>query len=192
VDIDVSRLPQLNMDLAGWNDRHRASAPDFTPDSLLVSTALNLPPGRALDLACGAGRNALWLAECGWSVTAVDGSPVAIDILRGEAARRNLAIDSRIADLERGEYTIEPRSWDLITMCRYLQRDLFEIAKSGVVPGGLVIAIVLVVDRERTKYRLNPGELLHYFEGWAILQSYEAAASEHGPLAGIAARRPNP
>ncbi|HWZ32216.1 MAG TPA: methyltransferase domain-containing protein [Bryobacteraceae bacterium] len=180
------------MDLAGWNDRHRTSVPNFTPDSLLVSAAQNLPPGRALDLACGAGRNALWLAERGWGVTAVDGSPAAIDILRGEAARRNLTVDSRIADLERGEYTIEPRSWDLVAMCRYLQRDLLETAKSGVVPGGLVIAIVLVVDRERTKYRLNPGELLHYFEGWEILQFNEATASEHGPLAEIVARRPNP
>ena len=165
-----------SMDLNGWNERHLNSLPDLPPELLVVNTACDLQPGRALDLACGTGRNAVWLVERGWKVTAVDGSPVAIDMLR----KRDPKIDARVADLERGEFIIEPESWELIVICRYLQRDLFEPAKCGVVPGGVMVAIV----RLQGRYGLNPGELVRYFDGWEILHSRE------GPLAEIVARRP--
>jgi tellurite methyltransferase len=164
------------VDLSGWNERHRASAGHLEPEPLVVSSVRELAPGRALDLACGTGRNALWLAEHGWKVTAVDGSPVAIEMLR----QRGENIDARIADLERGEYMIEPESWELILMCRYLQRDLFEPSKNGVVPGGVIIAVV----RLEGQYRVNPGELAGYFEGFEILHSRESSMAE------IVARRP--
>src|SRR5579872_4299639 len=108
------------MDLADWEQRYRAqeetSAP--SPSSVLVEAASSLAPGRALDLACGTGRNALWLAEHGWSVTAVDGSPAAIDILHQRAAA--LPIATQIADLEDPSFTIEPASYNLIAICYYL------------------------------------------------------------------------
>src|SRR5580700_8036835 len=100
------------MDLHGWDERYREHPGDERPTPLLARTAGDLVPGRALDLACGAGRNALWLASLGWHVTAVDGSNVAIEIL----SARNPAIDARVADLEKHQYVIEPDSWDLIVM----------------------------------------------------------------------------
>src|SRR5450759_898595 len=106
------------MDLQGWNERYRMSEADDAPTPLLVETAGRLRPGKALDLACGSGRNALWLAQNGWTVTAVDGAPAALEILRRNAAAQKLAIDARLADLERGDYKIEP-AWDLIAMCYY-------------------------------------------------------------------------
>jgi tellurite methyltransferase len=189
------------MDLRGWDERYRAlQGTEFreqcvTP--LLAQTVSNggvgeLAPGRALDLACGAGRNALWLASRGWQVTAVDGSGVAIDLLK----TCNPTIDARVADLEKHEYVIQPDSWDLIAILYYLQRDLFEPAKRGVVPGGFVIATAHIpepADPKMTPFRVAPGELAVYFHEFEILHHYEGPS--HDPahqrwVAEIVARRP--
>jgi len=88
------------MDLAGWEQRYRAQegTAESSPHSLVVEAASSLPPGRALDLACGAGRNASWLAQHHWNVTAVDGSPTALEILRNRCS--GLPIATELADLE--------------------------------------------------------------------------------------------
>jgi tellurite methyltransferase len=180
------------MDLAGWNERFRLQkevAPAPTP--LLVQTAEHLQHGRALDLACGAGGNALWLAEHGWAVTAVDGSTAAIDVLRRHAAERVLSVDTRVADLEKGEYYIEPSSWDLIVISYYLQRDLFERALKGLIPGGVLMAIVLMGEHGE-EHRLKPGELITYFDGCEILHSHEGSPTgqgHHRSVAEIVVRR---
>ena len=181
------------MDIQGWNDRFRSERCEPPPTPLMVETAVRLKAGRALDLACGTGRNALWLAAHGWRVTAVDGSSAAIGILRNRAA--GLPVKAFIADLEAGEYQIEESAWDLIAICYYLQRDLFEPAKRGVVPGGLLIAIVHITEpgEEPTQHRLRPGELRNYFRGWEILHFREGRPndSEHRRAsAEIVARRP--
>ena len=165
------------MDLEGWDERYRTTAVDPEPTPLLVETASSLPPGKALDLACGAGRNSLWLAAHGWSVTAVDGSQAAIEILRRSAAP---SIDARVANLELGEYTIEPEAWDLIVICRYLQRDLFEPARRGVKPGGILLAIVNLAGAgaRPTPTRAAPGELVSFFQDWEILHYREEAVAE--------------
>ena len=181
------------MNLPDWDQRHRSAAPDLAPTPLLVQIAGSLKPARALDLACGTGRNALWLAERGWSVTAVDGSPVAIEILRRAAKQRGLTVDALVADLEKQEYVIEPSSWELIAICCYLQRDLFEPVKRGLVPGGLVVAIALLIEpgHEDSSFRLKPGELRRYFEGWEILHDREVRDTSHHTVAEVVARRPN-
>jgi len=166
------------MDVAGMNDA--------APVPLLVETVRGMKPGRALDLACGAGRNAIWLAEHGWSVTAVDGSAAAIELLR----QRGPHIDAHTVDLEKGEYTIEPARWDLIVISYYLQRDLFEPAKRGVVPGGLLLAIVLLGEG---RFSAAPGELRGYFSDWEILHDREGDpgdSPQHRAVAEIVARRP--
>jgi|SRR5882672_9102798 len=142
------------MEIRDWNDRYRlrerpAEDLDAAPTPLVVATAAKLIPGKALDLACGTGRNALWLAEHGWEVTAVDAAPAAIDILRTRAKERGLKINAVVADLEKGEFEIEPSRWDLVAMCYYLQRNLFEPAKRGVVPGGILISIVHIAEPEK-------------------------------------------
>ncbi len=166
------------MDLRGWDERYRSQEEWSTPTPLVVETARHLNPGRALDLACGTGRNALWLASRGWSVTAVDGSPVAIEKLRASGGA--LPIDVRVVDLEQSEFAIGDGSWDLILMCFYLQRDLFEPVKRGVAVGGVVIAIVHIAEAGEPlgRYRLLPGELAGYFEGWEILHSHEGVPGD--------------
>jgi tellurite methyltransferase len=188
------------MDIKLWEARYRLRERekedfDATPAGLLVETVKHVPPGRALDLACGTGRNALWLAEHGWAVTAVDGSQAAIDVLQQRASGRGLSIETRVADLEAGQYSIEPSTWDLVAICYYLQRDLLEPAKSGLVPGGLVLTIVHIAEpgEEPTNTRLRPGELAGFFPGWGVLHSYEGKPRDsvhQRSVAEIAAWRP--
>ncbi len=179
------------MDLRRWDERYRSQSEIGPPTPLVTEIAGGLKSGKALDLACGAGRNTLWLAEHGWKVTAVDGSRAAIGLLTA----RNPEIDARVANLEKHEYTIEPNSWDLIAICYYLQRDLFEQAKRGVMPGGVIIAIVHIPGPGEglTPFRLAPGELAAYFRDFEVLHSYEGPPRDpvhHNRVAQIAARRP--
>ncbi len=198
------------MEITSWDERYRSgrrAAEDLNapPTPLLVHTVSNLAlkrpsapanaPLRALDLACGTGRNALWLAEHGWTVTAVDAAPSAIAILKDRATQRSLTIDTRVADLTRSEFPIAPAAWDLIAMCYYLQRDLFEPAKQGIAPGGLLLAIVHVTEpgEEPTAHRLCPGELAGYLAGWEIIHYYEGKPDDPAhqrSVAEIVARRP--
>jgi SAM-dependent methyltransferase len=188
------------MEIPGWNERYRTgdrSQEDLAPapNPLLADTAEKLSPGTALDLACGAGRNSIWLAERGWRVTAVDGAETALDLLHKRAAQHGITIETHIADLEKDEFRIAPDSWDLIVMCFYLQKSLFEPCKRGVKAGGIVFAIVHISEpgEEPTAHRLRPGELKTCFEDFEILHYREGPPDDpaHKRLcAEIVARRP--
>lgn len=185
------------MDIAGWNERYRQSSGQAAgpPTALVVQTARALTPGTVLDLACGTGRNALWLSEQGWRVTAVDGAEQAVALLRDEAAARGLTVDAIVADIETGEFPIAPAAWDFIVIAYYLQRDLFEMAKAGVRTGGVVLVIVHITEpgEEPTAHRLRPGELPEYFAGWEILHECHGRPQdkEHRrSVAEIVARKP--
>jgi tellurite methyltransferase len=153
-------------------DRHYSEAEnlDLTPAPLLVEVADMLPPGRALDLACGAGRNAIHLVGLGWRVTAVDASPAAIRFLRRKAPQ----VDARIANLETGEFAIEPGAYDLICDFFYLQRDLFPAIRNGVRPGGTFAGAIHLAGGARHSFVMQPGELRNEFAGWKILFYSEA------------------
>jgi len=169
------------LSLEQWNERYRAGEQLFEAPVPLVVKFAGPAPGRALDLAGGSGRNALYLAELGWRVTGVDGSPVAVDVLRARARERGLDIDIHIADLERGEFEIPSGNYDLILDCYYLQRDLIPKMQAAVRPGGMVISIVHLADadqRDGTPKRAYPGELRNYFEGWTILHYREGQPEE--------------
>ena len=89
------------MDRGDWNERYSGSELLWTatPNRFLVAEASGLEPGRALDLACGEGRNAVWLVERGWQVTGVDFSDVAIEKARELAAARGVEGEWLAADL---------------------------------------------------------------------------------------------
>jgi SAM-dependent methyltransferase len=188
------------MEINGWNERYRSrerAAEDLNaePTPLLVATASNLVPGKALDLASGTGRNSLWLAEHGWNVTAVDAASAAIEILQTRANERSLEINAIVADLEKEEFEIEPSHWDFIAICYYLQRNLFEPAKRGIVPGGLLLCIVHITEpgEDESPFRLRPGGLEKHFDGWEILHYHEGKvddAAHRRAVAEIAARKP--
>jgi tellurite methyltransferase len=187
------------MDIRGWDERYRQKGHacehfEAAPTELVRNVARQLRPGSALDLACGTGRNALWLRREGWRVTAVDGSSIAIEALRTEAQRQHLVLQADVADLQAG-YRIEEASWDLIVIAYYLQRDLFEPAKRGIVPGGVLVAIVHTAEpgEEPTESRLRAGELKRYFAGWDIMREYEGQPNDSTHkrrVAEIVAQRP--
>jgi len=164
---------------------------DLTPSPLLVEVADRTPPGRALDLACGAGRNALYLAQLGWQVVAIDSSASAVRMVRERAAAAAVSIEVRVADLEAaGEFVIEPSAYDLICDFFYLQRDLFAAIREGVRPGGLVAAEIHLRDEKPHRFVLDPGALRREFDGWKILYYSEAVrAGQTRPSAAILARK---
>jgi SAM-dependent methyltransferase len=192
------------MNEAEWNEHYRARALRLEderqkPDQLVASITTAWPDSgrkRALDLACGAGTNALWLAGTGWDVTAVDRSTTAIELVRGIAQERGLSLNTFIADLEAHAFTVQPGTWDLILMCRYLQRDLWEPALEGLAPGGVLIVIALMDDPDAAaprRFRVQTRELTEYFrnaENCQILYQYERAATPERPaMTEIAVRR---
>jgi SAM-dependent methyltransferase len=165
------------MRLDEWNARY-ASREEIAsePAALLVQAASQMPPGRALDLACGAGRNALWLASRGWEVTAIDGAEEAIRLVR----EHDPAIDARVLDLEADAPLPFPdESFDLVAILYYLHRPLFAEAKRIVKRRGVVVCAV----KMRGTYRVKPGELAQHFEELEVLRSSE------GEIAELVARR---
>ncbi|MGH9629846.1 MAG: methyltransferase domain-containing protein [Bryobacteraceae bacterium] len=178
------------MPISKWEERYRAGEGlDKPSEPLLVSLVEQLKPGRALDLACGAGRNALHLARAGWRVTAVDSSRAAMSLPERSAQELGLQVDTRVADLESGEFELEQSGFDLICNFLYLQRNLFPQIRAAVKPGGHVIAIVAMFDDDpdvrpmNPEFLLNPGELAGFFDGWEIIHSREGK-----PLGGTGRR----
>src|SRR5262245_5324790 len=129
-----------------WNRRHGEAGQLFgvDPNRFLVAEVDGLPPGRALDLACGAGRNAVWLAERGWTVTAVDFSDVAIATARLLAAERGVEIEWLVADL--GEWQPPARAFDLVVVL-YLhlpgeeRGQIMRSAAGAVASGGTLLVV---------------------------------------------------
>jgi tellurite methyltransferase len=184
------------MDLAGWEEKYRSDARgrEDAPTKLVVEIAETLVPGTAIDLACGAGRHALYLAERGWTVTAVDGSEKAIELVQLRSAARGLQVHTKVADLTAPAFTMPSASFDLIVIAYYLQRDLFARIKDAVRPGGVVVAIAHTPEpgEEWSEKRAAPGELRRFFNDWELLWSYEGPSRDPAhrrPVAEIAARR---
>ncbi|HTU95619.1 MAG TPA: methyltransferase domain-containing protein, partial [Solirubrobacteraceae bacterium] len=127
-----------------WNHRYRQrgiAAFTHGPSSWLAEQCdlLTGPPGRrALDIACGDGRNAGYLAaQFGFEVDAVDVSDVAVEALRAAAAERGIAVNVAWRDLEASGLPAGP--YDLIVQIHYLQRDLFGPIAEALGPGGLLV-----------------------------------------------------
>ena len=179
------------MKLKEWDQRYRSGEAAFdTPVPLVAQIAANLPPGSALDVACGAGRNAIYLAQLGWQVRAVDGSPTALEKLRQRAGA--LPVATALIDLEREAFPIPANTYDLIVDSYFLQRNLFPAMMRGLRPGGVLIAIVHLGDQALPR-RVVTGELRSIFEGWQVLHYYEGEPGEschRQPVAEIAARKP--
>ena len=134
------------MDSEGWDRRYAERELVWTsaPNRFLVAEAATLPPGRALDVACGEGRNAVWLAERGWEVTGVDFSEVGLEKARGLAELRGVQAEWVAADLL--EYTPEPLAFDLVLVF-YLQvasaqrRSIVRTVAEAVAPGGVFLLV---------------------------------------------------
>jgi SAM-dependent methyltransferase len=129
------------------------------------------PPGTALDVACGSGRNLSWLAEAGWQVTGVDRDTAATAPLRDRAE----IVD---ADIENNPWPLDGRQFDLVLVANYLWRPLFDTIKSAVKPGGWLIWETFADGQQtigrpaRADFLLQRGELLRACGDWRIV-AYE-------------------
>jgi len=146
------------MDAQHWNDRYRTA--DYVwkadPNIFLVDETAGIAAGRAVDLACGEGRNAVWLAERGWTATGVDFSEVGLDKARRLATERGVDVEWVCADAT----TWEPPDdrYDLVAVF-YLQlpadqrRRAMSVAGRALAPGGTL----LVVAHDSTNLALGTG-----------------------------------
>jgi len=129
-----------------WNKRYEGTELVWTvrPNRFLVENVEGMKPGRALDLACGEGRHAVWLAGLFWEVRAVDWSDVAIAKGRELAERHAVMVEWVVADLR--TYVPEPESADLV-LAFYLQlaaaerTPILRNAASAVAPGGTFLLV---------------------------------------------------
>ena len=134
------------MDSAGWDRRYEGRELVWTaePNRFLVAEAEALAPGRAIDLACGEGRNAIWLAERGWQAVGADFSEVGLQKARELAHRRGVNVEWVAADLL--DYRPDPRAFDLVLVF-YLQvpaaerRPILQAAAEAVAPGGTFLLV---------------------------------------------------
>jgi SAM-dependent methyltransferase len=173
--------------MADWDTRYRSGEhATKEPSPLLIKAITDLIPGCALDIACGIGRHAIYLAQHGWRVTAVDSSRVGIEILQQHATKAGLSIDAQVADLEAGKFQIQPATYDLICDFYYLQRDLFLSIRAGVKPGGAFVAAIHLNDGNPHAKPHNPtfllelGELKTLFSDWEITYYHEGPSDEGG------------
>lgn len=171
-------------DLRKWDERYREGsyAERRHPTALLARYLRELRRGSALDVACGAGRNALALAKAGFDVDAVDISTVALERLRNDARTEGLSVRTFEADLEYGlPELLELRDcYDLILMVRYVNQPVIPALIDRLAEGGVLFCEQHlrtdqdVIGPRNPAYRLEPQTLLdaahglrvqHYFEG---------------------------
>lgn len=178
-----------------WDEKYRAGYGTWgVPEPILMEAIANLPPDIALDLACGSGRNAVYLATHGWTVTALDSSQVAIDMLPG-------SLEARCIDLESEDFRITPEAYGLICDCYYLHRPLFPQIRAGLKSGGLIVAVIPMYDDDpavtpmNPDYLCEPGELKSLFADWDIRHSREGKPNRNASgrrVAELIACKPRP
>lgn len=138
----------------------------------------------ALDLACGAGRNALYLAGRGFEVDAMDISTVALARAEARAAEMGVRVNWMPVDLD--EATIDPERYDLVIIARYVNRGLTEALTASLREGGyLVYEQHLVTDRDvggprNPAFCVQPNELLRMFSSLRVLEYREGIVTDPG------------
>jgi tellurite methyltransferase len=183
----------LKADREKWDSRYAEEAGSFpAPDEFLIAHESLLKHGRALDLACGRGGNAIFLAERGYSVDAVDISFQALNPLHAEAVRRKLDIHCVVADLDR--YFIPNDVYDLVIVFYYFSKPLMRNIKGALKERGLIFYSTFNDRHTSVRPEFNPAylvsaeRLLSYFDDFDLLV-YEPAAGEHRNVSRLIARK---
>lgn len=159
-----------------WDERYRTGA--YTdrkhPTALLAEWVSQLTRGRALDVACGAGRNSLYLAENGWRVDALDISPVGLERARQNAAAQGVEVRWIQADLEDDPGAVLPTGpYDLIVLARYVNPAVYRPLVERLTCDGILLCEQHIVSSDdvigpkNPAYRLRHNELLRSVAGEA-------------------------
>ena len=190
-----------SQDRIKWNARYGDSGGiRREPSPFVVSLDHALPvQGRALDLAGGSGRHAIWLARRGLDVTVVDISDEGLALAAAGAREAGVALHTVAADLE--EEPLPAGPWHVILDFHFLQRSLFPQIVSGLAPGGILVFVQPTLtnlqrhEQPGADYLLENGELprllaeldieiLDYEEGWTGEGRHEARLVARRPLSG--------
>jgi tellurite methyltransferase len=154
----------MQKDRIKWNEKHRKMRFSAEPSLIVKKYCQTAPAGKALDIAAGNGKNAVFLANHGFDVEAVDISDRALTRLSG----RHPDVSPICADLD--VFDIPPSRYSLIINVRYLNRRLFPYIQEGLIPGGLLIFETYLDPPPGSDsgvfcrdYLLRSNELLHAF-----------------------------
>jgi 2-polyprenyl-3-methyl-5-hydroxy-6-metoxy-1,4-benzoquinol methylase len=184
----------MKADQMRWNERFKAKgfALGKEPNPFLKRHLRFLPVGKALDIAAGEGRNAVFLAQHGFEVDAVDLSEQGLKKARILAKEAGVNIHTILSDLD--DYRIEKERYDLIDNFYFLKRSLIPGMKKGLKKGGMVIFETYILEHRdlgtggprQAKYFLKPNELLRLFRDFRILIYREGIFKEGGRRKAIA------
>ncbi len=169
-----------------WDQRYREGA--YTdrsyPSDLLKQRAAFVSNGRALDLACGAGRNAIYLAELGFEVDAIDVSLVGLEIAESKAKEQGLSINWLNEDLL-ADWSVPHQQYGLILMFRFVSLEVLVKLPQLLARGGeLIIEEHLqwsggnVIGPSSERFRVAPGDLLRACKELDVLFHYEGLVKE--------------
>jgi tellurite methyltransferase len=202
---DVAHLDGPLAALPGGLDDHGIAARLWRParflaevlPTVLAARPEGSGPGRtALDVACGAGRDAVYLATHGFTVEGRDHAPEALERARSLAAHEGVPLRTVVCNLERSGLPPPERRFDLVVCFRFLHRPLFPWMEQAVAPGGWLVYETYRLGQERfgrpkrAHFLLRDGELAAAFPDLVTVR-YEEPSPPGGPLtARILARRP--
>lgn len=185
---------KLKLDQKRWDERFKGKEFAFGIEAnpFLKRQIALLPKGKALDIATGEGRNAVFLAQHGFDVDAIDISEMGLKKARRLARVKGVRIRTFLADLD--NFQIGKERYDLIANFYFLKRNLIPKVKRGLKKGGRVIFETYTIEHRALgaegpkdpKYFLKPNELLKLFKGFLILFYREGIFKEGGKRKAIA------
>jgi len=184
-------------DRVRWNHRFSKPGfvPDWAPDLGLVSNLADLPAGRVLDLACGVGANALFLAKRGFQVQVVDISDVALERLRRAASAEGVLQHIELQLSSVADFELSEESYEVVICTRFLDRSLCPKIAAALTPGGVLFyqsfrkAHLDTHPEFNPEYCLEDGELPRLFPSLVGLKYNETNDAE-GCFASLLAQRP--
>jgi tellurite methyltransferase len=203
----AAELEALGYSDARWLDAPLAALPGghgdrgpaarlWRPAPFLEELLPSLPRGRAIDVAAGSGRNAVFLALHGYVAEAWDHDDGALERAAALARRHGVAIEPVVADLERRRPPLPADAYDLVVVFRFLHRPLFPDLERALRPGGALVYETYRDGQERygrpkqRRFLLRAGELSSAFPGLSV-ERYEEPEPEGGPItARLLARKP--
>ena len=167
-----------------WQRRYAEDGhkPRTHPTPLLEEWLPRFPRGRALDLACGAGRNALRLAQAGYQVDAMDISIAALK--RGAARAADFGVEVNWIDVDLDTAELSPNSYDLVVVARYVNRHLTDALTGSLRHGGYLLYEQHLLSEQDVagpssrNFRLRPNELLEMFGALRVLYYRESLMTD--------------
>lgn len=157
----------------------------LTPSPWLLENGPRLPSeGAALDLACGRGHNALFLATRGFRVRAVDRDETLVKSLRDRAENLRLPLFAEVSDLEDGPFPFEQGGYAVIAVFHYLHRPLFPTLEEALAPGGILVYETFTRAQAKRGHPRNPDHLLEPGELRSLTAGLATLSHREGDCAG--------